>query len=100
MSTKAVPNTTPARPKPTPTRPAKATAICRSLRSIAWVSSLVLFRRAGRMRAHGRGIAGGARGEERDHGAHQRAGGEEIQARLELAGRILDPADDEGTEIA
>src|ERR1019366_4916315 len=37
-------------------------------------------------------LAGCTRGEERNHGAGERTGGEEIQTCLETAGRILDPA--------
>src|SRR5450756_270146 len=44
-------------------------------------------------------LAGCTRGEERNHGAGERTGGEEIQTCLETAGRILDPADDEGADI-
>src|ERR1700681_3285369 len=55
-------------------------------RLVSIVSS-PLFRRRRRVGAHHRGrVAGRARGKERDHGAHQRTGGEEIQARLETAG--------------
>ena len=44
-------------------------------------------------------LAGRTRGEERDCGASQRARCKEIQAGLETAGRILDPADNKGADI-
>src|SRR5215467_12280339 len=47
----------------------------------------------------GGGIAGRASGEQRDDRGHQRTGSQEIQPGLETTGGVLDPADDEGTEI-
>src|ERR1700722_19714695 len=49
---------------------------------------------------HRCGISGRSGGEESDDGRHQRTGGEEIKPGSEALRRILDPAENEGADIA
>src|ERR1039458_2076644 len=60
----------------------------------------VLFGGGGIRARHGGGIACRARGKEGDDRACERTGGQEIQPGFKAVGGVLDPADDEGAEIA
>src|SRR6185369_327075 len=64
------------------------------------VSSIELFGWGGGIRALRSSLTGCARGKKRDDRGHQRTGGKKIKPSLEALGGILDPADDEGAEIA
>src|SRR5690348_8923712 len=68
---------------------------------VSSVQTLVLFRGSSSCvgSCDSRGVAGGSSGEESDDGGHQRTSRQEKQAGLEAVGGILDPADDERTEI-
>src|SRR5258708_25825749 len=68
---------------------------------LRWCVRKILLRRRSRACARRGGwCPRRACGDEPDQSAGQRAGGKEIQTGLETAGRVLDPADDEGAKIA